>query len=180
MIAEVWLPERCAGRGGGWYEPGRDPADVALEEASEDGMIPDVVDCEDPAPGLCWPCLSDFLIVLGDVPFELADLDVGMASGLDGAAVTYQELASALEAFAVGWLDLEQDDYTDTDIWYLADQVKEACVPPRVLRPAVLALAAIDWLRSNVDEPELRIFARDITTASVRARDVIFIERTDK
>lgn len=145
-----------------------------------DGWTPDIVSCDDLAPGLCWPCLMDFLLVLDDLPLVFSDLDVGMTSGLDGAAEAYQELVRALEGFAVGWLDLEHDDCTDLDVWSVASTLREARVSPRMLRPAVLALAAIDYLYSNVDEPELRTFARDVTTASFQARAVIFIPRGEE
>lgn len=177
-VVSVWQPERCAGRGGGYCEPGRDPADVAAENCGEDGWVPDLVSCDNPLPGLCWPCLMDLMIVLDDVPLELADLDVGIGAGLDGAEAAHQELVRALEAFA-GWLDLEHDEYSDIEVWTLASELKARRVPPGMLRPAVLALAAIDFLRPNVAEPELRVFALDITRASVRARAVIFIPRED-
>ena len=175
----IWLPERCVGRGGGYCPPGRDPADVAIEECGVDGWIPDVVSCDASEPGLCWPCLSDFFLVLYDVPVQLVDLDVSLAEGVAGAAVAYEELAGALEAFAVGWLDVEHDEWTDLEVWSLASELEEqraalevGPLPARMLRPAVLALAAVKFLYSNVDEPELRGFALDVTTASVRAREV--------
>jgi len=167
----VWLPERCVGRGGGWCAPGRSPADVALEETNDLGMVPDVVDCDDPAPGLCWWCLADFMHVLLDVPLQLRDLDVGLAQGLDGSGAARLELVGALAAFGE-WLELDELP-TGREAALLAPWPD----PPAVLDPSgVLALvSAVDYLYGNVDEPELRSHARSVTRSSVAARAVIFI-----
>lgn len=165
--SSIWRPERCAGRGGG-CDPGRDPADVAMQDG--DGLVPDLVSCDDPAPGLCWWCLSDLLAVLFDVPCELSDLDVGISRGIPGSAAARRELERALEAFA-GWLEILPADLP-------AGAAAAVLAPTRETpmgRHAVMAVVVSDHLYANVDELELRGLARDVSAASVRARAVIFI-----
>lgn len=165
----VWRPDRCAGRGGGVCEPGRDPADVAMEDS--DGLVPDLVSCDDPAPGLCWWCLADLLHLSADVPYQLRDLEVGTAAGLAGAAAAELELERSLEAFA-RWLRLEPGELPTGRH---AAALRPWDGPQEMGRHAVIAMVLGDHLYAYADEPELRGLARDVSAASVRARAVIFI-----
>ena len=142
-----------------WCRPTYQPGDASPDRLK-------VIECRTAAVGLCESCVDDFAWGLFEVTEVLEDLNDEITTGVPGAADAHRSIEQALLT-GVGFLfDPVEPVPDEARARELLSEFDGLNTPERI------ADAIADTLLDVAKDPLLGVFARDVTTAAIRAYEV--------